>query len=495
MVGPLIAALGSAAFAGPDWQAGSGTAPAGPLESFTVAPLVVRDEEKVIGVTGEELRVYLIEQIRALGGWPVYGMENVLFGKDRSAEARFVIGGEVQRLYDALHDGRSGTALDVRWQLLDRRRDEVVYEVLTRGWVPGAPQEGADDLVLVAMKNLLGREAFAVALAGTVSAPQDALLPLTLASCPASDSPLPKAFGQVLPGVIGIRLGGTTGSGVLVSPDGFALTAAHVVAGASQVGVKLHEGPELTADVIRVNVDRDVALIKLPGAGHPCLGLSATKPAVGEPVFVIGSPLGETFNGSVASGVFSGARSLGEGYDLLQTDAPTNPGNSGGPMLDGHGRVLGIMSVKIVGSGVEGIAFAVPAAESARTLAIGFGPNSDAVTPLVARAAGPLAPDEPDPIIGPAQDARVCLFRPTKTGLPYTLGVAGQTVELAPQQYACFDVPSGTVSVTRVNGVPMWTEFVPPGLTAYGRVGTTGITQSSKASFDAATALMKEVSP
>jgi serine protease Do len=77
-------------------------------------------------------------------------------------------------------------------------------------------------------------------------------------------------------------------------------------------------------------------------------------------VFAVGSPLGGELSWSVSRGVISGVRDL-DGRQLLQTDASLNPGNSGGPLIDSHLRVLGIVSFKVAGDGIEGIGFGVPA--------------------------------------------------------------------------------------------------------------------------------------
>ena len=99
-----------------------------------------------------------------------------------------------------------------------------------------------------------------------------------------------------------IRAGGEEGSGVLISKDGYIITAAHVVGDAPQVKVRWSDGVETDATVIRTVKGRDVALLKTDPHGRTPLALRRDEPAVGDPVFAIGSEYGEKFQSSVARG-------------------------------------------------------------------------------------------------------------------------------------------------------------------------------------------------
>jgi serine protease Do len=153
------------------------------------------------------------------------------------------------------------------------------------------------------------------------------------------------------------------GSGFIVKSDGVILTNAHVVAGANEVNVKLTDKREFRAKVIGVDKATDVAVLKIAATDLPVVRLGdATKVQVGEWVLAIGSPFG--FENSATAGVVSArARSLpGEGYvPFLQTDVAVNPGNSGGPLFNLAGEVVGINSQIYSGSGgYMGISFAIP---------------------------------------------------------------------------------------------------------------------------------------
>ncbi|MGE0596633.1 MAG: S1C family serine protease [Hyphomonadaceae bacterium] len=175
---------------------------------------------------------------------------------------------------------------------------------------------------------------------------------------------------DVGPSVIGVRrthrardLYDGAGSGVIISPDGYALTNNHVVENAGRVEGVLHDGSVVAADVVGCDPDTDLALLRLHGAHHRGAGLGHSGDLrVGELAIAIGNPLGlqATVTVGVISAVRRTLRSQGGRLieDVIQTDAALNPGNSGGALVDGAGRVIGI-NTAIIG-GAQGLCFAVP---------------------------------------------------------------------------------------------------------------------------------------
>ena len=156
---------------------------------------------------------------------------------------------------------------------------------------------------------------------------------------------------------------GGVGSGFIVSPDGYILTNAHVVANANEVTVRLTDKREFKAKVIGVDRRTDVALIKIEGGALPTVRIgNSSQTKVGEWVAAIGSPFG--FENSVTSGIVSAkARSLpSDNYvPFLQTDVAVNPGNSGGPLFNMSGEVIGINSqIYSRTGGYMGLSFAIP---------------------------------------------------------------------------------------------------------------------------------------
>lgn len=176
----------------------------------------------------------------------------------------------------------------------------------------------------------------------------------------------------------GAPSGTGVGSGFIYNADGYILTAAHVVEGASQITVTLQDGRTFNGTVAARDLALDVAVVKIEASGLPTISLgksSALK--IGQTVLAIGDPLGE-YPGSVTVGIVSGLdRSVTvadeltrQGRDLtglIQTDAAINQGNSGGPLIDTSGSVIGIISAG--SSSAQGIGFAVPIDTAAALMA------------------------------------------------------------------------------------------------------------------------------
>jgi serine protease Do len=153
------------------------------------------------------------------------------------------------------------------------------------------------------------------------------------------------------------------GSGFIVSPDGYVLTNAHVIDGASVVTVKLTDKREFRAKVIGSDKQSDVAVLKIDAKDLPTVKIgNPDQSKVGQWVVAIGSPYG--FDNTVTSGIISAkARSLpDETYiPFIQTDVPVNPGNSGGPLFNLNGEVIGINSmIYSQTGGFQGLSFAIP---------------------------------------------------------------------------------------------------------------------------------------
>ena len=155
------------------------------------------------------------------------------------------------------------------------------------------------------------------------------------------------------------------GSGFIIDAEGHIVTNNHVVDGAEEIKVKLSSGKEILADIIGRDAKTDLALIKLKDKGtYPYLALGdSSKLRIGDWVVAIGNPFG--LEHTVTAGILSArSRSIGQGPydDYLQTDAAINMGNSGGPLLNLYGEVIGINSAIVApGGGNVGIGFAIPA--------------------------------------------------------------------------------------------------------------------------------------
>lgn len=167
-------------------------------------------------------------------------------------------------------------------------------------------------------------------------------------------------FGQSVPTA-------SSGSGFIITADGYIVTNQHVVSGASEVKVTLYNGETYTARVIGGDSDYDVAVIKIEAKDlTPVVLGDSAKVNVGDSVLAIGNPLGElTF--SMSQGIVSCCNRAinvdGTPFNMIQIDAGINPGNSGGPLMNLYGEVVGIVSAKYSSysnTAVESLGFAIP---------------------------------------------------------------------------------------------------------------------------------------
>jgi len=176
---------------------------------------------------------------------------------------------------------------------------------------------------------------------------------------------LPEGFPQI-PGLGTPRRQKGTGSGVIISPDGYILTNNHVAGDAEQINVKLADGRELKAKVIGKDTETDLAVIKVDAQNLTFARLGdSDKLEQGEWVIALGSPFG--LQQTMTAGIVSATgRDLGvaagQFTNFIQTDASINPGNSGGPLINMQGEVVGINTLIFSQTGTSsGIGFAIPA--------------------------------------------------------------------------------------------------------------------------------------
>ena len=168
-----------------------------------------------------------------------------------------------------------------------------------------------------------------------------------------------------------------SGSGFILTSDGYVVTNNHVVEGATSVTVKLYNGDEYDAEIVGTDEMNDVALLKIDATGLQAVTIGdSDQIEVGEEVIAIGNPLGEltfTMTAGVVSALDREINTDGKPINMLQTDVAINSGNSGGPLFDMNGNVIGITSAKYFGStssgaSIEGISFAIPINDALRVI-------------------------------------------------------------------------------------------------------------------------------
>ena len=184
---------------------------------------------------------------------------------------------------------------------------------------------------------------------------------------------LQEIYSKAIPSVVSItctlKQGTATGSGVILTTDGYIVTNAHVIADARSLEVLLNDGTSYPARVVGIDEFSDLAVLFIE-ANHltPAEFGDDTTLRVGDSVVAIGDPLGIELRGTMTNGIVSAINrdilSEGRTMTLIQTNAALNDGNSGGPLLNCYGQVIGINTMKIgdnvSAAGVEGLGFAIP---------------------------------------------------------------------------------------------------------------------------------------
>ena len=155
-----------------------------------------------------------------------------------------------------------------------------------------------------------------------------------------------------------------SGSGVILTEDGYIATCAHVVEGAKSVKVTLNDDTAYDATIVGTDDKNDIAIIKIDATGlTPAIVGDSTTLTVGSEVIAIGNPLGE-LRGTATAGIISATNRTieveGQTMTLVQTDAAISPGNSGGGLFDASGKLIGIVNAKVSDSRAEGLGFAIP---------------------------------------------------------------------------------------------------------------------------------------
>ena len=222
------------------------------------------------------------------------------------------------------------------------------------------PREDTDDDTTVTGKNELP------------TAPTDPGVTMTLQPAGGSALTLQSVYAKCLPSVVGLhadisRREYSTGTGIVLTADGYIVTNTHVLDGAKAVTVTTSDGTEYTGKLVGADAVSDIAVLKIEAQGlTPAEFGDSSSLQVGDDVVSIGNPLGEQLRWTMTNGIISAInRDMvynGHSMTLLQTNAAINEGNSGGPLINMYGQVIGITNMKALSTGVEGIGFAIPTA-------------------------------------------------------------------------------------------------------------------------------------
>ncbi len=269
-------------------------------------------------------------------------------------------------------------SMDIEWQIYSTTQGRIIGRVPTHAVMDVPPSSDGEQKLLRGVFAASARalanspefiEAVKASHGGSATAPQTSRSPLQISLPPATG---PLSFDQAQKGVVSIFTADAFGSGVLISPEGYILTNHHVAGDVGRVRVRWPNGVDTVGEVVRADKRRDVALIKTsPPAGAPALAIRHTDPRLGETVFALGTPLEREFAGTLTRGVVSTVRRIENGLPFIQSDVAVDHGNSGGPLLDEQGHVLGLTDWGYSPDGVShNLNFFIPIDEALRALAL-----------------------------------------------------------------------------------------------------------------------------
>jgi serine protease Do len=265
---------------------------------------------------------------------------------------------------------KGAAVMDVEWQVFSVTQNRLLARIPTHGGYEAtkfaknisqlAPAAFRDNVV-----RLAASDAFRQAVREGAARPAEALSPLPIAGAPIKKIPLAESAR----GVVSIFAGDSLGSGVLISNDGYVLTNHHVAGSSGRVRVRWPDGSDSVGEVIRGDSRRDVALIKTDPKGH-AVAMRHPPAQLGETVFAIGTPLDKELAGTLTRGVVSANRVI-QGQSWIQSDVTVNHGNSGGPLLDESGAVIGLTAWGMAPDGAPvGLNFFIPIDDALRALAL-----------------------------------------------------------------------------------------------------------------------------
>lgn len=260
--------------------------------------------------------------------------------------------------------------LNIEWKIYSRLTREVVLSLKSEGSYKQkkATKYGANDVYADAFahaaRNLLAKKEFYNLVAVKPDRKMEGSVPLfNVATKDDGELDLVESTSSV----VTIFAGSKSGSGFVISKDGYILTNQHVIGESKIVRIKFPSGLEFNAHVVSQNRFLDVALIKCPESIFSPLSITLLIPPLGSNLYAIGSPLGEKYEQTISKGIVSGFRKTDD-INYIQSDVAINPGSSGGPIINENGNVIGIAVAKLMNA--DGISFIIPIKDALKALEI-----------------------------------------------------------------------------------------------------------------------------
>jgi serine protease Do len=269
---------------------------------------------------------------------------------------------------------KGAASMKVEWQVYSVSQAKVLARIPTDASfeqpksIPGGSSIILNNAFGANARALARSEAFKalVSAAPTKAASAEARTPIPIAVRSLAAMPLDRAAK----GVVSIFAGDAMGSGVLISDEGYILTNHHVAGASARVRVRWPDGTDTVGEVIRGDRARDVALIRTTARAEP-LPIRSGAVKLGEAVFAIGTPKEREFAGTLTKGVVSNPERVVDGQRFIQSDVAVDHGNSGGPLLDESGRVIGLTDWGYAPDGVShNLNFFIPIDDALTALAL-----------------------------------------------------------------------------------------------------------------------------
>jgi serine protease Do len=330
-------------------------------------------------------------------GYRVVGDPRQLFeNENERAAARYLVGAEIKWINLSVAHAQSWTGttingfaqMQVNWQAYSLRERRVVYASTVNAYstIDRVGNESViRTLILSAFADAVTRLSAGQRFRQTVAI-QPGVTPATetvdapelqLPAYSPNQGPISGRMSSVRGATVTILQASGHGSGFFISDNGLILTNQHVIGNAEQINVRLPSGVELPGRILRRHIGRDVALIKVELNRVQPLPISLATPPVGSEVYALGTPTDPALAASVTRGIVSALRTIpksGIDYAMIQSDVAIQGGNSGGPLLDPSGNVVGI-AVSGIGLGQTnaGLNFFIPIEDALTYLNIRLG--------------------------------------------------------------------------------------------------------------------------
>lgn len=335
-----------------------------------------------VDFTNDEMVEIFQEELRK-GNYPVVGDTGALFKDNDITAAELLVAALIKDIrlnvcypmsgFANWRDAKGWGYVKVEWQVYSALDRDTILKVVTEGSssITSAVATGALDLLYnsfaQATRNLLASKTFYEVVLREKSQrkiTKQTYDPIPILHVTVSDQPLIHSINDIRIAVVTIRSGTGHGSGVLIGNGNHILTNYHVVGESKHIKVITATGREILGEIIRKDKVRDVALIQVEPTGIQGLAFRPTELLVGSEVYAIGSPLSEKLNTTVSKGIVSGYRTENN-LTYIQSDVNIQPGNSGGPLLDSNGNVVGIAVSGFIYKGASaGINLFVPIQEA-----------------------------------------------------------------------------------------------------------------------------------